>query len=588
MIFKKKVSKSKKMVMIALFIVIVSGGFAWQLYQKPPEDGLLRQREYPVKKDNITVGIETSGVISAAPNAHSLAEHTVIEEILVKVGLDVSKGDSIAKISIEKLQILINETKDKLANAKVALLQATGAKEVMLEQNATRKARDTSGIHYDYLSKLEKLQVEKNRLESDIKSFEDARVILRETVSQSALKNLESEMAIDKLKEQIQANTKLIGELNEKLLKVDDGSRSRAYFNQTISGAKGQIQTINGQLLTQKDPKQIELLNQKIQELQTEIQNAQDQLPYILDGSIESNSLRLEITKLQNTNTALQQNVDQLVAKGHFKSIEKDRISLSDCEASLKQSNLNLITKVEEMERLGKDYEFALQLQGVNDQSADYKVGKELAAINVSITAAQRNVGYFTAQINQLQALKKNPIIEAQIGGVVTAINYQVGETISAGKPLCTIGELEKPFMTVPIPAADINRVALGQKAKIFIDAYAEKEFYGYITEILWVANDNGDYLVTIALESGPESEGASRKLLPGMKAFATIVVKEKRDLLTISNKAILLENGEQYVNLKTKEGILVKTKVITGFSDGRISEVVQGLMENDIAVVEE
>ena len=96
------------------------------------------------------------------------------------------------------------------------------------------------------------------------------------------------------------------------------------------------------------------------------------------------------------------------------------------------------------------------------------------------------------------------------------------------------------------------------------------------------VANDNGDYLVTITVDK------TDQMVLPGMKAFATIILKEKQDVLTISNKAILLEDGVQYVNIKNENGELVKTKITTGFSDGRISEVLDGLSENDVAIVQE
>ena len=47
------------------------------------------------------------------------------------------------------------------------------------------------------------------------------------------------------------------------------------------------------------------------------------------------------------------------------------------------------------------------------------------------------------------------------------------------------------------------------------------------VKERLWVANDNGEYPVTISIEPG------GQLLLPGMKAYATIILKEKTDVLT-------------------------------------------------------
>lgn len=72
------------------------------------------------------------------------------------------------------------------------------------------------------------------------------------------------------------------------------------------------------------------------------------------------------------------------------------------------------------------------------------------------------------------------------------------------------------------------------------------------------------------------------------MKAYATIILKEKVDVLTLSNKAITLENGRQYVLVRDENGELEKREIVTGFSDGRVSEILDGLAENETVVVQE
>lgn len=96
------------------------------------------------------------------------------------------------------------------------------------------------------------------------------------------------------------------------------------------------------------------------------------------------------------------------------------------------------------------------------------------------------------------------------------------------------------------------------------------------------MANDNGEYPVTISIDPGEQM------LLPGMKAYATIILKEKTDVLTLSNKAITLENGQQYVFVWDENGQLVRKPIVTGFSDGRVSEILDGFSEHDVAIVQE
>lgn len=58
--------------------------------------------------------------------------------------------------------------------------------------------------------------------------------------------------------------------------------------------------------------------------------------------------------------------------------------------------------------------------------------------------------------------------------------------------------------------------------------------------------------------------------------------------MLTLSNKAITLENGRQYVLVRDEKGELVRKPVTTGFSDGRVSEILDGLSENEVVSVQE
>ena len=79
--------------------------------QKPAED-TVREREYTAVRDTITVGVESSGLLDTGPNAHTFEVGTVVEDILVKVGSEVKKGDPLASISIENLKELIGLAQD--------------------------------------------------------------------------------------------------------------------------------------------------------------------------------------------------------------------------------------------------------------------------------------------------------------------------------------------------------------------------------------------------------------------------------------------------------------------------------------------
>ena len=82
------------------------------------------------------------------------------------------------------------------------------------------------------------------------------------------------------------------------------------------------------------------------------------------------------------------------------------------------------------------------------------------------------------------------------------------------------------------------------------------------------------------------EISGNDLKLLEGMTVSAQFIVKDVKDVLTLSNKAITLKDGKQFVQVKQDDGTLKEVEITTGFSDGKISEIVSGLSEGDTVVV--
>lgn len=605
--------------------------------QKPAED-TVREREYTAVRDTITVGVESSGLLDTGPNAHTFEVGTVVEDILVKVGSEVKKGDPLASISIENLKELIGLAQDELSNAKAALLQASSSKDVLIAQNNKNKQDGLDGVQQEYANQIELLTSEKTRIESSIAEQERMLDQLQQEIAAGSAQIGDLVEKVERLQIKINQNILEIGRLNEELLKVDDGSDERSALNNQIANLKYDIQKLNGQLsekaslaannasqiqsleaeiqnlkeqlegldtsdlenerniqelqqqITANQQKirqlfytdEIDALNNQIEEKESQLINAQRELNFLSNGSEERNAIQLEITKLQNENTAMQQEIDAYMSDPTFAELERLKGEQQTCEDSLKNNYEALSLKLEEIERTEKLFQQALENQNGNNAFLDYKTSEELKAINENIAKASRNVQTAQEKVSRLQALSQNPTIYAQLDGIVTNLNYKVGDTVVDGKPLCIVGELDDITMTVPVSASDIGSVSMGQKVNIYVDAYAEQKFTGTVKERLLVANDNGEYPVIISVDPG------EHMLLPGMKAYATIILKEKTDVLTLSNKAITLENGQQFVLVRDENGELIRKQIVTGFSDGRVSEILDGLSENEVVIVQE
>lgn len=130
----------KKLAAILVLGVAAAISIPLLMPQKPAED-TVREREYTAVRDTITVGVESSGLVDTGPNAHTFETGTVVEDLLVKVGSEVKKGDPLASISTENLKELIGMAQDELSDAKAALLQASSAKDVLIAQTIKRKRK---------------------------------------------------------------------------------------------------------------------------------------------------------------------------------------------------------------------------------------------------------------------------------------------------------------------------------------------------------------------------------------------------------------------------------------------------------------
>lgn len=628
----------KKLAAVLILGVAAAIGIPLLMPGKPEED-TVREREYTVTRETITVGVESSGLVDTGPNAHSFEAGTAVEELLVKVGSEVKKSDPLASISTENLKELIGTAQDELSDARAALLQASSAKDVLIAQNKKDKQDGLDRVQQEYASQTELLTSEKKQLEASISQQEAILVQLQQQIADGSAQVGDLEKKVERLKTKINQNILEIGRLNEELLKVDDGSEKRKALNNQIANLQYDIQKLNGQLsekvslaanntaqiqsleaeiqlarediaqLEQKGgedaEQQIQNLQQKIADKQRQIRklsytdeinalnsqiagkeaqlrSAQKELNFLSDGSEERNAIQLKITKLQNENTEMQQEIDTYMADPAFAQLERLKEERQTCEDSLKSNYEALSLKLEEMERAEKQFQQALENQNGDNTFLNYKTSEELKSINENIAKASQNVQTAQEKVARLQALSKNPTIYAQLDGIVTTLNYKVGDTVVDGKPLCIVGELDEITMTVPISASDIGSVSVGQKVNLYVDAYAEQRFTGTVKERLLVANDNGEYPVTISIDP------SEQVLLPGMKAYATIILKEKTDVLTLSNKAITLENGQQYVLVRDENGELVRKQIVTGFSDGRVSEILDGLSENQVVIVQE
>ncbi|MDO5597441.1 MAG: efflux RND transporter periplasmic adaptor subunit [Acidaminococcus sp.] len=164
---------------------------------------------------------------------------------------------------------------------------------------------------------------------------------------------------------------------------------------------------------------------------------------------------------------------------------------------------------------------------------------------------------YWVAQAEYDQATSNvgDTVISTPIDGYVIGKPTPVGQTVSSGistpQVLMSVANLDKMQIYLMVDESDIGQIKQGQNVEFTVDAYPTETFKGTVTLIgrsATTTNNVNYYTVYVDVEN---SEG---KLLPTMTARANVIVDEMDNVLTVANKCLHTEDGQQYVLVYDKK----------------------------------
>lgn len=453
---------SKKTIVIAIGATLMISGTGYGLYKvnqpKEAEMMVAREREYPVMRGDITAGTNGSGVIKFQQIDQNFSEAVTIDEVYVKEGQRVKKGDKLASISSSFIDDKLKEINGELQKAKAAVTSAKNNKEV-------------------------------------------ARLTQNKTIEDQALTS------------------------------KNQYEKQRSAILKNLSDLKG---------------KQGELAG-KLADITTEI---------------------AELSKNQVENAL---KIDELKATKSVIEGEKGTV-----ESDIKRENDNLNTlDTDRKEELKQESKNAASSNKINELSN--------SSLEEAIVTAEGEVTRIQTEISKVNKLKENMILYAEEDGVIMALNYGPGQLTTPEKAVVTLGTNKKIVAEMTVSQSDIPDIEVGQEVNLFTGAFEGVTFKGKVTDVNLKPNTQGgttNYAATVEIDAN------DYELLDGMTVSGLFLLKEVKDVLVLSNKAITLKDGKQIVKLRQKDGKLEEKEITTGFSDGKKSEVISGLNDGDIVIV--
>lgn len=268
--------------------------------------------------------------------------------------------------------------------------------------------------------------------------------------------------------------------------------------------------------------------------------------------------------------------------------LESNQASLASSKTEYEYQEKNFArSKVLYEKKLISDTDYETAVYNYERAKNSYEQSK------ANIVKVKRNLEYAT--------------ILSPIDGVVINRAVEEGQTVAAGFSTPTLftiaNDLTQMRVIADVDEADIGGVEEGQNVKFSVDAYPEDIFEGTVTQVRLEAVVESNVVTYEVVVSAYNPE---LKLKPGLTANVTIYTLERDNVLTIPTKALrfvpdaeLLSTlnitvGEE-VNAPAgqkiiwqKEGQTLKPKAVTtGAVSGNLTEITEGLTDNEEVVVE-
>ena len=202
------------------------------------------------------------------------------------------------------------------------------------------------------------------------------------------------------------------------------------------------------------------------------------------------------------------------------------------------------------------------------------------ARSDVTAATATIKVARFDAQ--RVQALRGYATIVAPYDGVITRRNVDVGDLTTPGtqgQALFTVARDDLVRITVSVPEMYATEVDPGDRALIRLQAITGKDFEGKVTRTSWTLDAKNRTLRTEI--DVPNPKGTLR---PGLYAYATVVVEEHADALTVPTSALVRQDSQTYC-VVVANGKAVRKPVTLGLEDGTRAEVLSGLLGDETIV---
>lgn len=277
------------------------------------------------------------------------------------------------------------------------------------------------------------------------------------------------------------------------------------------------------------------------------------------------------------------------------KKVENAEDQVNNAENQLRKAHSNL--------RVFKQYDHPQKMRSLVEAAtkAQMTLQKTLVEAAGRVVQAERKIQNHQTRIKSmedelatLQTIRSQLTLTAPVDGIVSLGNpyrrhwendadLKVGTQVRQGQTIASIPDLSKFVVNVDIPEELRSRLAIGQQATLRSKAIPDLVLNGKLTTIAPMARnvirwDNNSPKVYPAEIS---TDGAEKRLMPGMTMKVGIVVEKVTDVLFVPVEAVYNREGKKFCRVKGLTG-LEERHIETGRTSTDFVEILAGLEEEE------
>jgi len=310
----------------------------------------------------------------------------------------------------------------------------------------------------------------------------------------------------------------------------------------------------------------------------------------------------------------------RIQAESYAAYVEQAQANLNNAKANevtlqsrLKQAEAQLLNSKNAYDRTKNLYDKKIISKADLEQAetayksaqAEYNAGKD------GIKAANYTTKSVAASIKDAKNNLNKTTIYAPMSGIISLLNVKKGEKVvgtlqMTGTEMMRISNFEQMEVRIDVSESEIIKVKKGDIADIEIDAYLDKRFTGYVSEVsntskgasgaTFSTDQSTNFVVKVIIDKNSYEDllvENSKPFLPGMSATVEIRTKKKENVVAVPIQAVIAKDTLIEGSPKTREFVFVNKQDIaiqkmvkTGIQNDTYIEIYEGLNGNENVII--